>query len=563
MNPSQIRGTSVVQGASGTQTITQPSATNLNIGTSGGGKLQYNGSEVLNGVNGIQKNPAASQSVVQPTGTTLNLNKACIATEDINARACFGATGTFSKGGICSISTGSASVSCTNQAVPASAVGNEVFIAGAGPSGNTLHTTIASVIDGNHFTVATAANTTVSGANMDYGVDDTSALINAYNAAVSTGKGLYIPSGVYLHHGLNWTQGQVFIHGDAYQGTYLIALAVTNPGRVNPSSMSVGVDVSATQYNDISKLTFYGGDDGMQDMAPTINFLAARAIPGVAGFFAINHVFAEDYWRTSGPYNVVLYGYEDTDFWNDHWESNGTVNLGSLYMSAINTPGFISPYVTVQPPTNSMTKVNISGGRSGMACGGRCVVLDSGNSESLYNISIRDVYFVLQSIAGTIVISDTGNATTSGLRHFVLDTINVEAQNCQTCQMVNINSPAWNWRIDNVQFYGIGQNNTNVYTFNNGILDSEIMVDSSGQSSGGASEISASTCHGTIIHAGQQQPRVTCRDYLTLSSTGDSAGFGGPATAPSGACSYPGQWIFSQDGKASYCNAGTWAVKVP
>jgi len=503
-------------------------------------------------------------AIVQaPTGAQ-STTQLCVGTEEVNAKACFGARGDFSKGGTCSMTSGSKSLSCTNQAFTQSAVGAEIFVAEASGLGGTLHTTIASVTDGNHVTLATQAGRTVSNVNTDWGFDDTAALTNAYVFARNTLRPLYIPGGVYLHHGLNWTLGQVYVHGAAYQGTYLVALAVTNPGRVNPSSMSVGVDVSSTQYNDISRLTFYGGDDDMQDMAPTVNFLAARSVTGTPGFFSIHHTFAEDYWRTSGPYNVVLYGYEDLDLWNMHIESYGSTNLGSLYMSAINTPGFVSPYVTVQPPTNSMTKVNISGGRGVMGCGNKCIVLDEGNSGSLYNISIRDMYFSLGSQEGTVVISDTGTTSDFALRHFVLDTVIVEVQNCQTCKMVNVNAPAWNWRIENVQFYGtLGQNNTPVYTFAGGFLDSEILVDSSGQNAGGASELNTPSCKGSVLHLGEQQARVTCRDYTVLNSVNDSSGFGGPATAPTGACHYAGQWVFSQDGKASYCNAGTWDVKVP
>jgi hypothetical protein len=39
-----------------------------------------------------------------------------------------------------------------------------------------------------------------------------------------------------------------------------------------------------------------------------------------------------------------------------------------------------------------------------------------------------------------------------------------------------------------------------------------------------------------------------------------SAGLGGPATAPSGSCSLPGEWVLSQDGAATRCLGGTWAT---
>jgi hypothetical protein len=36
----------------------------------------------------------------------------------------------------------------------------------------------------------------------------------------------------------------------------------------------------------------------------------------------------------------------------------------------------------------------------------------------------------------------------------------------------------------------------------------------------------------------------------------------GPATAPSGSCGTSGQWVFSQDGHATFCAGGTWVVKI-
>jgi hypothetical protein len=36
----------------------------------------------------------------------------------------------------------------------------------------------------------------------------------------------------------------------------------------------------------------------------------------------------------------------------------------------------------------------------------------------------------------------------------------------------------------------------------------------------------------------------------------------GPATAPTGSCSMRGAWVFSQDGHATFCAAGTWVTKI-
>lgn len=48
----------------------------------------------------------------------------------------------------------------------------------------------------------------------------------------------------------------------------------------------------------------------------------------------------------------------------------------------------------------------------------------------------------------------------------------------------------------------------------------------------------------------------------SASAVHHSAGYMGPATAPSGSCSKSGEWVFSQDGHATFCSAGTWVTKI-
>src|SRR5260370_42489679 len=85
---------------------------------------------------------------------------------------------------------------------------------------------------------------------------------------------------------------------------------------------------------------------------------------------------------------MVLYGIEQSDFHNNHFESSGGVNHGSLYLSAANSPGFISPYVNLVAPVSSMTKVNVSGGRTSIADAGKLIFLDHGACGSHYTSSI-------------------------------------------------------------------------------------------------------------------------------------------------------------------------------
>jgi hypothetical protein len=511
---------SLLAAPTNTQTVAQPANTSFNVTTSGTGKVKYNGSQVLNEASGILLNPTADQIITQPAGSKLGINTACIGSGELNAIGCFGANPAFNLF-TCTISAGTAALSCPGAAFTSAFVGYEAYISHAGSSGATLTSSIAAFVDATHVTLASSALTTATTQEAVFGVDNTAALQAAFNAALTAGRTLYIPGGVYIHHGLNWTTRNPHVRGDAHTGTFLLAMAVTNPGKVNLSAQTTGVDISGSELNQFDDLIFYGGWDGnFADVSPNVNVLGARTVAGTNGFFSIDHVFTSDWFRGNGPYNVVLIGYEDTDMLNNHFESTGPVNNGTLYISGVNTPGFISPYLNIDNVFHSMTKMNISGGRTNFACSGKCVVFDEGSSQSIYNFSIRDAYFTDQSAvnSGTVFFSDTGPSGVAGMRHIVLDTINIETHNCNNCQAVNIAAPAWNWRIENVQFYGtVGQNNTSGWVFQNGFLDGQVLIDSTGQASGGAPEFNSPSCKGSILHLGEQQATVNCTDYEYVS----------------------------------------------
>lgn len=74
------QGQAITSLPSGSQTITQPAGTNLNVNTSAGGKFNYNGNEVLTVATGclaancLILNPTATQSINQPAGTFTKMN---------------------------------------------------------------------------------------------------------------------------------------------------------------------------------------------------------------------------------------------------------------------------------------------------------------------------------------------------------------------------------------------------------------------------------------------------------------------------------------------------------
>lgn len=57
---------------------------------------------------------------------------------------------------------------------------------------------------------------------------------------------------------------------------------------------------------------------------------------------------------------------------------------------------------------------------------------------------------------------------------------------------------------------------------------------------------------------------VGSSNQFTVDGSGNvsAASYRGPATAPSGSCATNGAWVFSQDGHATFCSAGTWVTKI-
>jgi len=210
---------------------------------------------------------------------------------------------------------------------------------------------------------------------------------------------------------------------------------------------------------------------------------------------------------------VALYGCEQSDFHDCHFETDGLTTSGNLYLSYANTPGFVSPYVNLVSPGTSMTKINVSGGRSVFGGTGKMVVLDQGSSGSDYTISIRDAYINMGN--NSVFLSDTG---TGALRHIVLDTVYAEVGTTNAA-MVTVVGPAWNWRIDNAQIYNGTGLTVSPYKFANGFLDGEVLIDSTGQTAGYSNpEFNSSSCAGSVLHLGQQQPTTNCTNYASLNS---------------------------------------------
>ena len=473
----------------------------------------------------------------------------CDPNSAVNAKSCYGAKGNVqTTNGGCSMTAGSPALTCTSAPFVSADVGKTIYVQGAGTSGASLSSTISSYNSATKVTLANNAATTVSGNSIFWATDDTTALQNAYNYAVAHGYALYIPSGGgYLHHGLNWTGNNIKVYGDAYGGTDLYAIAVTDPGKINGSAPAVGVDISGSAYNQISNIAFWGSLGQWPDLAPTINVLGGRS-GGSGNAFSIAHIFEADFFVTYGTYNVALYGYEQSDFHDCHFETDVATTSGNLYLSAADTPSFVSPYVNLVSPPTSMLKVNVSGGRSTFSGTGKMVVLDQGTTESDYTMSFRDLYANMGN--NSVFLSGTGSGA---IRHITLDSVYAEVGGGNV-RMVNLAAPAWNWRIANAQIYNGGGLTVSPYTFASGFLDGEVLIDSVGQAPGYSNpEFNSSSCAGSVLHLGQEQPTTNCTNYASLNSvSGYTLGPAQTFTGGHAAC-------WKTNGTIGYCSSAVSA----
>ena len=434
----------------------------------------------------------------------------------------FGAYGDLKfVGAGCSIASGSArTLVCPPNTFVAADVGKQVFIANAANAGGTttLATTIVSFSSGTTVGLSQAATVAVARANMEFGHDDTAAIQRAFNYSARSHKALYIPAGAYLHHGLNFTGAVNLVYGDGYQGSGLNCMDCTDPGS-SGSHTSTGVDISGSFNNKFRDITFNGGAAGMGDMAPVVNVLGMRSAGSGVGF-AIEHTFTDVSMFTYGPYNLFLYGYEQSDFTNLRAESLGSTTSGNIYLSAQNTPRIVSPYVTAVAAPASMTKVSFSGGRCALAWPkGSGLVLDEGDSASIYSIAIRDCYKIFIA-PGSTFLSDTGSSG-GFIRYVSIDNTYSEVVSCTTCQEVVLKGTAIGWEVRANQTYTAGSGLTVYpYYFGNGLYDSFISADTTGSSVG---MLYAPSCRGSIIDTGQQNSGFGavqgCRDFTVHSST--------------------------------------------
>ena len=163
-------------------------------------------------------------------------------------------------------------------------VGKLIRIAGAGPGGSALETTIAAFASANSVSVSTAAAAAVSGRNFVFGSDDTSAIQAAVNAlSANAFSVLRIPGKVFLTSAAINTYTGVAIVGDKRRSP------VDNAGSfIVPSTSTDGITIQSADSFDLRDIsivyvgTASGGTCGIRVTPPPGQYNYHSGISSVA-----------------------------------------------------------------------------------------------------------------------------------------------------------------------------------------------------------------------------------------------------------------------------------------
>jgi hypothetical protein len=232
----------------------------------------------------------------------------------------FGAQGNALQYFTGAITTSTKAFSATGTSFTAADVGKGIAIAGAGPSGATLTTTIAAYISATSVTLAASASTTVTGATFTYGTDDTAALQTFINYLVANHRTGLIPGGMYYISGsLGFPNSQNWgVLGESYGCSQLVQATDNTPILVFGSSgtqAAFDVRVHDLQFAYV----------GVQPVTNTL----ANPIYFQTGWF---HVSFQRLVFNGGYYGISLLTGTATP-WGCNWDDlqfGGTISGGAI-----------------------------------------------------------------------------------------------------------------------------------------------------------------------------------------------------------------------------------------
>ncbi|HET9179017.1 MAG TPA: carboxypeptidase-like regulatory domain-containing protein [Terriglobia bacterium] len=146
----------------------------------------------------------------------------------------------------CSITTGTAALTCTAGAFSAGDVGKLIEVDGAAASSGRLLTTISAVTDATHLTLAANAGATTSTANVVYGTDDGPEIQSLITTLSASGGGtMFFPQGIYIINNASDANGFILdIPSNPRPTGPWITYQFEGPNSMAVASITTGVNTS-------------------------------------------------------------------------------------------------------------------------------------------------------------------------------------------------------------------------------------------------------------------------------------------------------------------------------
>ena len=155
----------------------------------------------------------------------------------------------YASGG--AMTAASAVLTVTDPVFAAGDVGKKVGVPGAGMAGAVLGTTISAFTSATQVTLAAAAATSVTGARVVFGTDDTAEIQDALDAAAVAGGMVFIPAGTYLVTSDLTVSSGVTVAGVGHTSLLASTGAANNHflrmfGATQVAIRDLGIDVNST-----------------------------------------------------------------------------------------------------------------------------------------------------------------------------------------------------------------------------------------------------------------------------------------------------------------------------
>jgi hypothetical protein len=262
----------------------------------------------------------------------------------------------------------------------------------------------------------------------------------------------------------------------------------------------------------------------------------------------------------------------------------GTINVGTLNAttinggvsgSAINSGTIAAAYLPLFGPSGTTHAPGIVPDPGATAGSTRYL-----REDGTWDVPAGGSGTAFPSDGDLVQSNSAGQAVSSGIAAAnvpLLNASNTFTASNNTFQNITLNAGSITSTVANSgqQILGFHNPSANplVVTFGNDYSDSshpgQMLMTVNNDGSTVLQPIQQGTAFRSLTLGGSGTPSYTGHNTLddgngnaAVSGSFTSQAYVGPASAPSGSCPVNGQWVFSQDGHATFCAAGSWVTKI-